>query len=642
MTLGGLALAVGILVDDATVTIENINWHLEQGKEVEPAILDGAHQIVTPAFVSLLCICIVFVPMFFLNGVARFLFVPMAEAVVFAMICSFILSRTLVPTMANYLLQAASVPCRKTAPAPPRAIRWCAFQQRLRSRLRAYSRAAIATLLELAMGAGAVFIARLPGFRRRVVPADAVSRPRLLSRPSTPARSSCMSRLASARASRKAPSNSTRSRRRSARSSRRRNSTALVDNIGMPISGINLTYSNTGVIGTQDGDIQIKLAEDHRPTADYVRQLRDAAAAPVSRRRRSPSCRPTSSARSSISARRRRSTCRSRGANLAADFDYANLLLKRMRHIPGVADARIQQSPANPTLDVDVDRTRAQYVGLTERDVTNSLVVDLAGSGQVTPTYWLDPKSGVSYSIVMQTPQYQLDTLSDLETVPISAAGGAVSPILGGLAKITRRSATRSFPSTTSCRSCRSTRRRKDAISARSPTTSASCIARNRGKRAQGRRGGDAGTGADDEQRLFRPVVRLDRRDRADLSAHRGELPVLGRSVRDRFGAAGRSGGHRLDAVRQPHHPVRARPDRGDHVHGRRDGQQRAGDQLRPRTLCGARRPGRRRARRRLRAFPAGGDDRPGDDHRHGADGAGARRRRRAERPAGARRRSAA
>ncbi len=125
MTLGGLALAVGILVDDATVTIENINWHLEQGKEVEPAILDGAHQIVMPAFVSLLCICIVFVPMFFLDGVARFLFVPMAEAVMFAMICSFILSRTLVPTMAMYLLQAASAPCRKTAPAPPRAIRWC-------------------------------------------------------------------------------------------------------------------------------------------------------------------------------------------------------------------------------------------------------------------------------------------------------------------------------------------------------------------------------------------------------------------------------------------------------------------------------------------------------------------------------------
>jgi len=211
----------------------------------------------------------------------------------------------------------------------------------------------------------------------------------------------------------------------------------LVDNVGMPISGINLTYSNTGVVGTQDGDVQIKLADDHRPTADYVRQLR--AELP----RRFPGVAFGFLPADIISQILNFGApapidVQISGANLAADFDYANLLLKRVRHIPGVADARLQQSPANPTLDVDVDRTRAQYVGLTERDVTNSLVVDLAGSGQVTPTYWLDPKSGVSYSIVMQTPQYRLDTLSDLETVPISAAGGATSPILGGLAKITR------------------------------------------------------------------------------------------------------------------------------------------------------------------------------------------------------------
>jgi multidrug efflux pump subunit AcrB len=211
----------------------------------------------------------------------------------------------------------------------------------------------------------------------------------------------------------------------------------LVDNVGMPISGINLTYSNTGVIGTQDGDVQIKLAEDHRPTADYVRQLR--AELP----RRFPGVVFGFLPADIISQILNFGApapidVQISGANLAADFDYANLLLKRIRHVPGVADARIQQSPANPTLDVDVDRTRAQYVGLTERDVTNSLVVDLAGSGQVTPTYWLNPDNGVSYSIVMQTPQYRLDTLSDLETVPISAAGGAASPILGGLAKITR------------------------------------------------------------------------------------------------------------------------------------------------------------------------------------------------------------
>src|SRR5208282_3130205 len=196
--------------------------------------------------------------------------------------------------------------------------------------------------------------------------------------------------------------------------------TAMVDNVGMPISGINLTYSNTGVIGTQDGDVQIKLAEDHRPTADYVRLLR--AELP----RRFPGVTFGFLPADIISQILNFGApapidVQISGANLAANFDYANLLLRRMRHVPGVADARIQQSPNEPTLDVDVDRTRAQYVGLTERDVTNSLVVNLAGSGQVTPTYWLDPKSGVSYSIVMQTPQYRLDTLSDLETVPISA-----------------------------------------------------------------------------------------------------------------------------------------------------------------------------------------------------------------------------
>jgi multidrug efflux pump subunit AcrB len=212
---------------------------------------------------------------------------------------------------------------------------------------------------------------------------------------------------------------------------------ALVDNIGMPISGINMTYNNTGVIGSQDGDIQVKLAEDHHPTADYVRTLREelphrfpgvvfaflpadiisqilnfGAPAPID--------------------------LQVRGADLTGNFDYANLLLRRIRHIPGIADARIQQSSANPTLNIDVDRTRAQYSGLTERDVTNSLVVNLAGSGQIAPTYWLNPDNGVSYPIVMQTPQYQIDSLSALQTLPITAGGAGILPILGGVATIAR------------------------------------------------------------------------------------------------------------------------------------------------------------------------------------------------------------
>ena len=205
----------------------------------------------------------------------------------------------------------------------------------------------------------------------------------------------------------------------------------------MPISGINMTYNNTGVIGSQDGDIQIKLTEDHRPTADHMRKLREELP------RRFPGVVFAFLPADIISQILNFGApapidLQVRGANLAANFDYANLLLRRIRHVPGVADARIQQSAANPTLNVDVDRTRAQFSGLTERDVTNSLVVDLAGSSQVSPTYWLDPHNGVSYPIVMQTPQYQIDSLSALQTLPISAAGSASLPILGGLADITR------------------------------------------------------------------------------------------------------------------------------------------------------------------------------------------------------------
>jgi multidrug efflux pump subunit AcrB len=434
MTLGGLALAVGILVDDATVTIENINWHLEHGKQVEPAIMDGARQIVTPAFVSLLCICIVFVPMFFLDGVARYLFVPMAEAVMFAMTCSFILSRTLVPTMANHLLKPHRSHLEDGARSASRnpLVR---VQQAFEAGFE-HIREGYRGVLELALGRRPIFIVGFLAF----VAASFLLTP-YLGRDFFPsvdtgqilmhARLRVGTRVEESAKQFAEIENVIRTIIPPAELA------TLVDNVGMPISGINLTYSNTGVIGTQDGDVQIKLAEDHRPTADYVRLLRAelphqfpgvtfgflpadiisqilnfGAPAPID--------------------------VQVSGANLAADFDYANLLLKRIRHIPGVADARIQQSPANPTLDVDVDRTRAQYVGLTERDVTNSLVVNLAGSGQVSPTYWLDPKSGVSYSIVMQTPQYRLDTLSGLQTVPISAGGGGASPILGGLAKITR------------------------------------------------------------------------------------------------------------------------------------------------------------------------------------------------------------
>jgi multidrug efflux pump subunit AcrB len=432
MTLGGLALAVGILVDEATVTIENINWHLEQGKAVETAIMDGANQIVVPAFVSLLCICIVFVPMFLLTGVARFLFVPMAEAVMFAMLWSFILSRTLVPTMAKYLLHRhVDHPDGPPATRNPLVLFQRSFEAGF-ERLRASYR----DLLRLAMQGRAVFVLGflafvgasfllVPYIGRNFFPAvDAGSiLMHVRTQTGTRVEESANQFAEVQKAIRKIipPSEID----------------TMADNIGMPISGINLTYNNTGVTGPQDGDIQIKLKEGHQPTSDYVQTLREqlprafpgmtfaflpadivsqilnfGAPAPID--------------------------LQVRGANVAANFDYANKLLNRLRHVPGIADARIQQSPDNPTFNIDVDRTRAQYVGLTERDVTNSLTVNLAGSGQVAPTYFLNPDNGVSYSIVMQTPQFQIDSLSALETLPITAASTANPPILGGIANITR------------------------------------------------------------------------------------------------------------------------------------------------------------------------------------------------------------
>jgi len=436
MTLGGLALAVGILVDDATVTIENINWHLEQGKEVEESILDGARQIVTPAFVSLLCICIVFVPMFFLTGVSRFLFVPMAEAVMFAMIWSFILSRTLVPTMAKYLLHKHAHDEHGNAEEKPRTRNpLVMFQRGFEAQFEKF-RAGYHGLLEMALGHRPLFVMGFLGFvaasfllvpflGRNFFPSVDTGQILLHVRTQVGTRvEETANHLADIqKAIRQViPSDKI---------------DTMADNIGMPISGINMTYNNTGVMGPQDGDIQIKLKDDHKPTEEYVRELREklprqfpgmsfaflpadivsqilnfGAPAPID--------------------------LQVRGANLAANYTYATDLLRRIKLIPGVADARIQQSPNSPGFNVDVDRTRAQYVGLTARDVTNSMVVNLAGSSQVAPTFFLNPDNGVSYSIVMQTPQYKIDSLSKLEALPISAAGISSTPMLGGIAEINR------------------------------------------------------------------------------------------------------------------------------------------------------------------------------------------------------------
>jgi multidrug efflux pump subunit AcrB len=428
MTLGGLALAVGILVDDATVTIENINWHLEQGKEVETAILDGAAQIVTPAFISLLCICIVFVPMFFLDGVSRFLFVPMAEAVMLAMAFSFLLSRSLVPTMANYLLKphAPLLPSRNPLVLFQRGFEagFDKFREGYKNilHLALLNRSKVVVVfMSFVLGSFALMPYLGSNFFPDVDGGQILIHARV---PIGTRVEETASRFAAIEKSIKKviPPEEI---------------STLVDNIGLPPSWINLIYNNTGVIGTQDGDIQIALRKGHLPTADYVRQLRETlprdfpdtvfsfppadivsqilnfgAPAPID--------------------------IQIRGANLAGNFDYANKLLKEIRRIPGVADARIQQSSKSPAIDVNMDRVQAQDLGITPKDVTNNMVVNLAGSSQVAPTFWLNPANGISYSVVMQAPQYNLDSLSDLANIPVSSGTNNQQQLLGGIASFNR------------------------------------------------------------------------------------------------------------------------------------------------------------------------------------------------------------
>ncbi|MGF6725296.1 CzcA family heavy metal efflux pump [Paraburkholderia sp. GAS41] len=435
MTLGGLALAVGILVDDATVTIENINWHLEHGKEVETAILDGAAQIVTPAFVSLLCICIVFVPMFFLNGVARFLFVPMAEAVIFAMIASFILSRTLVPTMAKYLLKPHVQGEHEHESKRPGPLG--RFQRGFEARFEKV-RTRYHGLLELALTHRRPFVI---GFLSFVVISFALVP--FLGRNFFPAVDSGQI-LMHVRAPVGVRVEKTAQIFANVEGAIREIIPAselgtVVDNMGLPVSGINTAYNNTGTVGSQDGDIQIALNEGHRPTDEYVREMREKLP------REFPGVTFSFPPADIISQILNFGSpapidLQIRGNNLNANYAYADRLLREIRDVPGVVDARIAQSHANPTFNVDVDRTRAQLLGITERDVTNSMVVNLAGSSQVAPTFWLNNANGVSYPIVMQTPQYSLDSLAALQNLPVTASGGGTSQILGGLATLQRTS----------------------------------------------------------------------------------------------------------------------------------------------------------------------------------------------------------
>ncbi|MEE4451595.1 efflux RND transporter permease subunit [Novosphingobium resinovorum] len=440
MTLGGLALAVGILVDDATVTIENINWHLEQGKGVVEAILDGAAQIVTPAFVSLLCICIVFVPMFFLPGVAGYLFVPMALSVVFAMIASFVLSRTLVPTMAMYLLKphahGEDAHAAGTATSTNPLVR---FQRGFEARFEKV-RAAYIGLLQRALGVPRGFMLGflavvllsfllLPFLGSNFFPA--VDSGQIAMHVRFPSGTRIESTAAGfervTQAVRKiVPPEQLGS---------------VTDNIGLPVSALNTIYANSGTIGPQDGDVLVTLKEGHDPTAGYVDKLRAElprqfpgvtfAFLPADITSQILNFGSPSPIDVQIASK-----------NAAASRAYAHKLMARLAKIPGLADLRLQQPERSPQLDVDVDRARIGQYGLSEKDVTTSLGSSLAGTSQTAPLFFVNPENGVSYPVVAQAPEYQVGSMNALSDLPVSGTAGIATQPLGALAQLTRSSTT--------------------------------------------------------------------------------------------------------------------------------------------------------------------------------------------------------
>jgi multidrug efflux pump subunit AcrB len=429
MTLGGLALAVGILVDDATVTIENIERFLEDGRELRDAIFEGAAQIAVPALVSTLCICIVFLPMFFLSGVARYLFVPLAEAVVFAMLASYVLSRTLVPTLAMYLLRP-----RAHHPAPtrnPLALFQRGFERGF-ERLRAAYRGLLVRLISRQGAFVSVFLVAclsawllLPWLGENFFPTSDNGQFILHLRAKTGTRIEETARLADlveASIRREIPPEELDN---------------IIDNIGLPYSTINYMYSRSGFIGTSDADILVTLKEGHRPTPDHMRNLR--ARLPQEFPGVSfyfvPADIVTQILNFGLPAP---IDVQVEGNDIEGNRQVANKILADLRQVSGLTDLRIQQTFDYPNFQVSVDRTKAAGAGFTPRDVANSVLLTLSGSGQTTPIQFLNWQNGVSYNLIAQAPQYSVQSLQDLQNVPISGANPARPQILGDMASISR------------------------------------------------------------------------------------------------------------------------------------------------------------------------------------------------------------
>ena len=428
MTLGGMALAVGILVDDATVAIENINRNLETGKELEQSILDGSAQIAIPAFVSTLSICIVFVPMFFLTGVPHFLFVPMAEAVVFAMLASYLLSRTLVPTMAKYLLHEHddAQTAKKRASRNPFTIFQLAFESGFERFRQGYlsmltlcvDHAGVFLIIFIAFSVASLGILT-PWLGQDFFPAVDSGQFKIHLRAHTGTRieeTAALCDHVDATIRKYVPADEI---------------VSIVDNVGLPYSGLNLSYSTSAPVGPADADIQVQLTAKHHPTEAYVEQLRSVLVReyPGVTFYLPPVDIVTQILNFGLSSP---IDIQVIGPDQQGNRDLAERMLEEIRYVPGATDAHIQQPFNLPRMTVNVDRTRAQAVGLTQKDVATGLLVALSGSFQSTPTFFLDRRNGVTYNVTTQAPQYGIDSLADLQSLPIT--GSIATPLAGGAA----------------------------------------------------------------------------------------------------------------------------------------------------------------------------------------------------------------
>ena len=426
MTLGGLALAVGILVDDATVEVENINRNrdAEPDKDMDEVVLDSASQIATPAFVSTLAICIVFAPMFLLTGVARFLFVPLAEAVVFAMLASYFLSRTIVPTMAKYLLRGDKKEGGDSVSRNPLVRLQKRFEEAFEGFRHSYR-----SLLELCLHHQRVFLIAffafclgslailIPWLGQDFFPSVDSGTFKLHLRAPTGMRieeTANLCDLVEQSIRQQIPASEVDS---------------VIDNIGLPYSGINLSYSNSAPVGNSDADILVNLSAKHHPTDDYIHQLR--LTLPKQFPGVSFAFLPADMVGQILNfGLPAPIDVQIVGNDLAGNQRYANALLSKLKYVSGTADLRIQQPFDQPYLRLSVERTKAEQLGFTAHDIAQNLLVSLSGSFQTSPTYWLDPKNRVSYQIAAQTPQYRTDTLQDLENIPITGSDPTAPPSL--------------------------------------------------------------------------------------------------------------------------------------------------------------------------------------------------------------------